>query len=132
MARPQRYSNEQIIEALRHTKGMVYLAAKHLGCNHETISLRAKSSPKVAAELKVQRGEFVDNAELRLMNAVNNNEPWAILNTLKTIGKDRGYFEKNEIDINEAKKLTIIEEVIEPGQGDAADQTPPGAGEVPA
>jgi hypothetical protein len=91
-----RYTNEQIVKALKHTKGMLYLAAKHLGCNHETISLRAKVCPKVAAEIRIQRGEFVDKAELKLMNAVNNDEPWAILNTLKTLGKDRGYVERTE------------------------------------
>jgi len=128
----RRYTNEEILAALKHTKGMVYLAARHLGCNHETISLRAKSCPKVAAEIKMQRGEFVDEAELRLIAAVKRNEPWAINRTLMTLGKDRGYFEKQELDINEAKKLTIIEEVVEPGQGDAADQTLPGASEIPA
>ena len=37
MAAKQKYTQQQIIEALRETKGMVYLAAKRLGCEAQTI-----------------------------------------------------------------------------------------------
>lgn len=127
----RRWTDQELIDALRHTKGMVYLAAKHLGCNHETISIRAKKSKAVAREMRTQRGEFVDNSELRFIAAVNRDEPWAIAMALRTLGKDRGYVEKTELDINDARKLVIIEEIVEPGKEYRADETPPGPSGVP-
>jgi transcriptional regulator of acetoin/glycerol metabolism len=37
MTTRQRYTQKQIIDALKETKGMVYLAAKRLGCEAQTI-----------------------------------------------------------------------------------------------
>ena len=37
MTTRQRYTQAQVIDALHETKGMVYLAAKRLGCEAQTI-----------------------------------------------------------------------------------------------
>ena len=49
MADRPHYTAAQVIAALNHTKGMVYLAAKHLGCSHETITNYCKRYPSVQA-----------------------------------------------------------------------------------
>ncbi len=94
MARPQKYTDQQIITALKKTKGMVYLAAKTIGCEADTIYIRAKKSKKVAAAMKSERGELLDTTELKLYSAIMNGEAWAVQFTLRTIGKERGYSEK--------------------------------------
>ena len=43
------------------------------------------------------RGEVVDYAEQKLRPAILNGEPWAIAMALKTIGKSRGYVERQEV-----------------------------------
>jgi hypothetical protein len=91
-----RYTDEDIMEALRETKGLIYVAAKRLGCDPETISNRAKKVSAVAQVLKAERGGLVDLAELKLYAAVQDGQPWAIALVLKTLGKDRGYVEKME------------------------------------
>jgi hypothetical protein len=96
VARPRVYTNEQIIAALQETKGLVFLAAKRVGCDPDTIYNRAKRSPEVAKAIKNQRGEVVDTAELKLYQAILNGEPWSIAMVLKTLGKDRGYVEKQQ------------------------------------
>jgi hypothetical protein len=93
MARPRVYTNERMIAALVQTKGMVYLAARSIGCDPSTIFDRAKRSPAVADCIKSQRGEVVDIAEMKLYTAVLAGEPWAVQLCLKTLGKDRGYRE---------------------------------------
>lgn len=37
MGTRQKFTQAQVIDALRETKGMVYLAAKRLGCEAQTI-----------------------------------------------------------------------------------------------
>lgn len=96
MGRPRKYSDEQMVTALTETKGMVYIAAEKIGCEADTIYLRAKSSPAVAQAMKHERGKVVDTAELKLYTALIAGEPWAIQMALRCLGKDRGYTEKTE------------------------------------
>ena len=94
MARPQVYSDKEIIATLRKTRGMVYLAEETLGCPPSTIYHRAKKSKAVAAAITHQRGIMTDAAESKLFQAIMAGESWAICFYLKTQGKDRGYIEK--------------------------------------
>ena len=97
MAGKERYTVEQIITALRNTKGLVSLAAKQLGCNHQTITNYRAKHPEIAAVFDEQRTALVDVAELSLYNAIQKGEPWAVALLLKTIGKSRGYGERQEV-----------------------------------
>lgn len=94
MARPTKYTNDRIIAALAETKGLVYLAARVVGCDPDTIYHRAKKSPDVAAAIRAHRGELIDRAEQKLSEAVDRGEAWAVALVLKTLGRDRGYVEK--------------------------------------
>lgn len=91
------YSTENIIKALEKTHGMIYLAAEDLGCSPMTIYRRADKSKAVKDTIESFRGKLVDKAELKLEQAVLNGEPWAIQITLRTIGKSRGYVERQEV-----------------------------------
>ena len=93
-----KFTASQIIEALDQHKGMVYLAAKALGCSHQTIYNYAKRHPTVQEAIDRNRGQVLDTAELSLYNAILREEHWAITFALRTIGKDRGYAEKHEIE----------------------------------
>lgn len=93
---PQQYTAADIIVALEQTKGMISLAAKRLGCHPNTVRNYAKRYPSVAQALQEQREGFIDTAELALMNAVKKGEGWAIAFTLRTIGRNRGYVERQE------------------------------------
>jgi hypothetical protein len=94
----EKYSAKRIIEALNLTNGMIYLAAKKLGCSPVTIYNYAKRYPTVQQAIDDNRGAFVDMAELALAKAVQDGEGWAVCFTLKTIGKGRGYIERHEIE----------------------------------
>lgn len=97
MARPDVYTAEQIITAIRDTKGMVSLAARKLGCHPDTIRSYAKRYSTVAAALKEERETMTDTAELSLYKAIQGGEAWAVCFYLKTQGKGRGYTERHEI-----------------------------------
>ena len=76
---------------------MIYLAALNLGCSPMTIYRRAAKINKVQQTIDDYRGLFIDKAELKLENAVMNGEPWALSLALKTLGKSRGYVERQEV-----------------------------------
>ena len=97
MGQPQQYTSEQIAQALRDTNGLVSLAAKRLGCAPNTIYYRAKAVKSVKQAMDDCRGELVDFAELALRSSVIDKEPWAVSLVLKTLGKDRGYVERQEV-----------------------------------
>ena len=99
MTARQRYTQAQIIDALKETKGMVYLAAKRLGCEAQTIYNYRDRYPAVRAEMEQQDGEVDDAAEMKLYQAIIAGEPWAVQFRLRTKGKGRGYVERVEQDI---------------------------------
>ena len=66
MGTKQRYTQAQVIDALKETKGMVYLAAKRLGCEAQTIYNYRDRYPAVRAEMEQQDGEVDDAAALLL------------------------------------------------------------------
>jgi hypothetical protein len=76
---------------------MVYLAAKLLKCDPDTVMNYCRRYPSVEAAKMAARGEMLDTAELKLFQAVQNGEAWAIAFCLKTVGRSRGYIEKQEL-----------------------------------
>lgn len=94
MARKRKYTEAQIVAALKKTHGMVYLAAAKLGCDATTIYERAKTSEAIANVLASERGVMLDTAENKLLGAIKKSEPWAIQFALKMLGKNRGYADK--------------------------------------
>ena len=103
----QRFTPKQVADTLIETRGMVFLAAKKLGCSDETIYNYAKRYKAVGDALRQQRGQFVDMAELKLWNAVNEGEAWAVQFALRTLGKERGYVERQEVTGKDGNEMII-------------------------
>ena len=90
MATRQKFSQQQVIDALRETKGMIYLAAKRLGCDAKTIYNYRDRYPAVRAEMEQQDGEVDDAAEMKLYQAIIAGEPWAVLVAANGVGVKSG------------------------------------------
>lgn len=103
-----RYTKKEIIAALVASKGMVYVAARKLNCVAQTIYNYAEKYPEVKQVMQQERGLMVDIAEIALYKALQNGEPWAVSLTLKTIGKDRGYTERQEITGADGGPLDVV------------------------
>jgi hypothetical protein len=104
-----RYTTEQVITAIKETKGMLTIAAERLKCHPETVRTYVNRYPTVKAALQEQREGVLDVAELALMRAVQNGESWAVTFCLATIGRQRGYIKKEEIEHSgsiDVKKLS--------------------------
>ncbi len=78
---------------------MVYLTAKRLGCEAQTIYNYRDRYPAVCAEMEQQDGEVDDAAEMKLYQAIIAGEPWAVQFRLRTKGKNRGYVERVQQEV---------------------------------
>lgn len=94
MGAPLRFTAKQMVDMLNKSKGMVYLAARQLGCNPQTVYNYAERYASVKEAIATQHGERLDMAEVALLKAVKNGEAWAVCFTLKTLGKQRGFIER--------------------------------------
>ena len=73
MAKPHRFTTKQVIDALRD-KGMVSIAAQRLRCAPDTVQNYCKKFPTVAQAKENARTEMLDEAELRLWQAIQRDE----------------------------------------------------------
>lgn len=98
------FTVQQMVDALVECKGLVYLAARKLGCHPRTV-LRYKAKHKAVRDAcETERGEIVDVAEVSLYKAVKAGKGWAVCFILKTLGKDRGYVQRVEVENDERPK----------------------------
>lgn len=93
MAGTPRFTAEQVATALVETRGLISYAARRLGCEEQTIRNYVKRYTSVREALDAARGQVVDLGELRLYQAVDGGESWAVLFLLRTLGRERGYGE---------------------------------------
>ncbi len=93
----QRYTATEVAEALLKTNGLIFLAARRLKCDPETIYNYCKRYPSVQAVREAMRGQMVDLAESKLLESIKKGEPWGITLCLRTLGKDRGYVEQQKL-----------------------------------
>jgi hypothetical protein len=98
MAQKRRVSLEAIEKTLRDTYGTVTVAAQRLGISRRQLYRRIARSSRLRETLEDAREVIIDTAELKLIQAIQNGEAWAISMTLKTIGRHRGYVERQEVD----------------------------------
>ena len=120
MAGKLKYTAAQVVQALNDCQGMIYLAARRLGCSPVTIWSYCKRFKTVRDARRQKRGELVDTAELALIKGVQQGEPWAVVFALKHLGRRRGYVERRELTGKQGDNLTleIVERIVD------ANQTP--------
>lgn len=95
--KPKRYTKEQVAAALTRTKGMITLAAQTLGCDPTTVRNYVARYPELQVVLSDERDRMTDVAELKLYEAIQGREPWAVSLYLRTQGRSRGYVERQEL-----------------------------------
>lgn len=101
------YSAEMMIQALRDTKGMVYLAADRIGCAVNTVYNYIDRYPTVKAAFEEASGRMLDEGETKLYEHVINGDAWAVCFLLRTKGKHRGYVERQEVTGPDGKDIVI-------------------------
>jgi len=100
-------SKQKVIQALKETKGAVYLAAARLKVSHTAIYSYINKYDDVREVKEFYTEELNDIAELKLRQAVQKGEPWSIKYQLSTQGKARGYVERQEVTGKDGQEVTI-------------------------
>jgi hypothetical protein len=106
--RQEKLKVEQIVKAIKKTNGLISLTAEMLNVRRSTIHNYVNRYPKVRQAVEDARGLFLDEVELALRRAVLDGQGWAICFTLRTLGRDRGYGERQEIRIEEARPIELL------------------------
>jgi len=99
MAGTYTYSPEQMIEALRQSRGLVSLAAEMMGCARQTVYEYMEAFPEIRQAREDARHGMLDVAEGMLFKKIQEGDMTAIIFYLKTQGKDRGYIERLDIGL---------------------------------
>jgi len=93
-----RLTSAQIEQALQAKAGNIAAAARELGVARSTIYRRIEKSAHLRSILVDAREELVDIAESALRREVLSGNITAIIFTLKTLGKERGYVERYQAE----------------------------------
>ena len=98
MAKSERFTAQQVIDALQEAKGYVSQAASLLHCTAGTVYNYAKRYPTVQQawdDIREERHDFVESA---LAKRIREGSDTAIIFYLKTQCKARGYVERYQME----------------------------------
>lgn len=105
--RSQSLTADQVIAAIQQSKGNVSAAARSLDVSRKTIINYADRYSTVKQALDDEREAMIDTAESALHAAILDKQGWAVCFTLKTLGKSRGYVERQEITGADGRAIEI-------------------------
>lgn len=94
-------TDKEVLLALSNKGGSVVDAAQVLNVTPQRLSRYCATRPEIQEALAEYRKSMVDIAEHHLANAVAEGEKWAIHLVLTTLGKNRGYTQR---DVKEEEK----------------------------
>lgn len=102
-------SSKQIGAALTAKAGNVSEAARALGVTRWGLQKRINQSAELQQVLKDAREEMVDIAESVARQEIRNGNTAMTIFVLKTLGKERGYVERQEISGADGGPLLILD-----------------------
>jgi len=92
-----RLKQSSVFTALTACTGNIAAAARRLGSTRTGLWQFIQRHPRLAELCTDFRESIVDNAESAFNKAVVTEQPWAIQFALRTIGRKRGYVDRQEI-----------------------------------
>ena len=87
------FSDVELIEALIRNQGNIGRAAESLDVTRQAVQQRINANQEIKDRIDDYKDCRVDNAESALDKAIDLGEGWAVVYTLKTLGRKRGYIE---------------------------------------
>ena len=102
------YTEQEVIQAVEHTGGLISEIARRLNCHWQTAKTYVEQYPQAVEMLKSEKQTLIDAAENVIFQAVKNGDIQAAKFVLMTLGKNRGYTERQEVEHNGDMSITII------------------------
>lgn len=97
MAAREQYTAEQVAQAIKKSRGILTGAAQALGCSRQTVDNYIKKYKTVKDAYHEARETTIDFVETKLLKNIDSGDTTAMIFFLKTIGRNRGYVERQEI-----------------------------------
>lgn len=94
---PERFTAQEVADAVRDAHGLMTLAAKRLGCQPKTVGNYVKRYALVKEARDDAREGLKDFAESQLVKQMQDGNIAGIIFFLKTQAKERGYVERSEV-----------------------------------
>lgn len=91
------FTAEQMITAIRESNGILAVSARKLGCSRQTVHNYVNKFATVRDAYHDARETNIDYAEGKLMKAIDKGSVPALMFFLRTIGRHRGYVERQEL-----------------------------------
>lgn len=111
--KPEKFTAQQMIDALKKTHGMVSYAADLLRCSPQTVTRYIRIYPTVAAAMDEFVQKDADSVELALIDeAINKRNSTVLMFLARTKFKDRGYTERVEV-WNYAVPRELVDEAMQ-------------------
>lgn len=102
-----KFTQQQVIDALTVSKGMRTKAAKRLRCSYNTVVRYINEYPNVAEAEKLSRETMLDAIELKAYAQAMQGDTAMLIFMLKTQGRGRGYVEKQEQEHSGELKINV-------------------------
>lgn len=105
---------KQVLNAIEGSGGIIKVIARKCGVTRKAVYVYLDKYPDIKEAYTDEKESLIDLAEGKLFNAVKNGEPWAIKMVLQTIGKDRGYSERQEHEVKHSGGIGLTFNYIAP------------------
>ena len=99
MANKNHFTADDFIKAIPGTGGIVTAIARRLGCDWDTAKKYITRYPTIARAYAAEKEMVKDIVESSLITKAKEGESWAVKYYLSTQAKDRGYIERQEVDM---------------------------------
>jgi hypothetical protein len=101
---------KDLLDALERSLGIVSTACEKVGVDRKTHYNWLKDDPEYKEAVRAIEERTIDFAESHLHALIKDKNPAATIFFLKTKGKNRGYVERQEIEVNDPRPLTWFKE----------------------
>lgn len=101
---------KDLLEALERSLGIVSTACEKVGVDRRTHYRWLKDDPEYREAVRSIEERTIDFAESHLHALIKDKNPAATIFFLKTKGKNRGYVERQEIEVSEPRPLSWFKE----------------------
>ena len=91
------FTKERFEMAIKDSMGIKTGIAQRVGCSRQTVENALERWPDLQTMIADERTSIIDLAETKLMQQISGGELRAILFTLETLGKDRGWTKRTEV-----------------------------------
>jgi len=91
MAKTDKYTAEEMVQAVFAGRGLVTAVAKILKCDPKTVRRYRKNYKSVETAFDEAKEQMLDLTEGKLYDAIRKGQAWAIKYYLSTQGVSRGY-----------------------------------------